>query len=83
MNRGQFQLWRLFAAVGCCAVATAVVKVAIFEIEEWGGGPFPTLCILGGVLLAIAGVGLLSQRAGAFMLRSAWRTIRFISHFWD
>ena len=57
-------------AITAFAAAIGLTRFAIIEVDHWGGGLFPALCILIAVLLAVAGVGVLFRRAGELVLRA-------------
>ena len=64
-----FEWWRLFASVACLTAAVALLRfVFLLTVESYGGGVFPAACLVVGVVLIVAGVGVLFRRAGEFLL---------------
>jgi hypothetical protein len=78
MKAPRFQLWRLLAAVTCLAAALGIVRFAISQIDYYGGGLFPSLCILTAIIFTAAGIGMFFQRAGEFMLGTGIVLLRIL-----
>jgi len=69
--RFHFTLWRLLAAIVCFGLAFTLVRVAVHEVREFGGGVFPILCVILATLLFVAAIGCFFNRAVEFVVRAA------------
>jgi hypothetical protein len=75
----RFSVLRLFASLTCLAVALGLIWFADHEVQRWGGGLFPALCILVAIVLAIEGIGLLFPRTGLILMKLTLWAFRFVA----
>ena len=73
----QFQLWRIFGSVSCLAVAIGILRFTYFEVDRYGGGFFPVLCVFVALVLIAAGIGILFRRTEEFIMGLIVRVVEF------
>ena len=64
----QFDLWRLLVSVTLFALVFGAYRAFVIEVRDYGPGFFPTLCLIAGIFLAIAALGVLFRKAGESLL---------------
>lgn len=76
-NERTFRLWKVLASIACFAAASGLIRFSRNEVAQWGGGLFPSLCVIAAVVFAIAGVSLLLPKVGEFLLQLAAEMFQF------
>jgi hypothetical protein len=80
-KQGQFELWRLLAAVALFGLAAGSLRSCYVMVRDYGSGLFPTLCMLFALFAVVTGAGLLFRRVGEFLLWTGGILLRIFSIF--
>ena len=70
----------MLASAACIATGALIVWYVYDQIDRWGWGVFPLLCVLTAITLALVGMGFTSRKAPESVVQFVSHVLEFVGN---